>query len=63
MLKKIQQKIKKEIERSLKMAIVRVHHPKLTKEERERREQKIREALVEFYRTVEKEKRKCASKL
>ncbi len=45
------------------MAIVRVHHPKLTKEERERREQKIREALVEFYRTVEKEKRKCASKL
>lgn len=29
--------------------IIRVHHPKLTKEERKAREDEIRKALVEFY--------------
>ena len=30
--------------------IVRVHHPILTPEEREKREEEIKKALVEFYK-------------
>lgn len=40
------------------MPIVRVHHPTLTEEERKIRIEKIKEALVEFYKEVYKEKNK-----
>ena len=36
------------------MAIVRVHHPKLTKEEREARVEEIKKALIEFYKECNK---------
>lgn len=36
---------------------VRIHHPDLTAEEREKRVEKIKEALVCFYKEVEKEKK------
>ena len=39
------------------MAIVRVHHPNLTQEEQERREEQIKKSLVEFYKQVTKEKK------
>ena len=32
------------------MAIVRVHHPELTDEERELRVEEIKKALIEFYK-------------
>lgn len=38
--------------------VVRVHHPKLTKEEKEKRIQAIQEALIEFYKET-KEKKAC----
>lgn len=38
------------------MAIVRVHHPNLTKEERAKREEEIIKALIEFYKQSTKEK-------
>lgn len=34
--------------------VVRVHHPKLTKEERKAREEEIKKALVEFYKECNK---------
>ena len=34
--------------------VIRVHHPKLTKEERKIREEKIKKALVEFYKETHK---------
>ena len=34
------------------MAIVRVHHPKLTPSERAAREEEIKRALVQFYKEV-----------
>lgn len=37
-------------------ATVRVHHPKLTKEEKEIREENIKKALIEFYKETTKEK-------
>lgn len=39
--------------------VVRVHHPNLTKEERKNREEKIKIALIEFYKETLKEKKKC----
>lgn len=38
---------------------VRIHHPKLTEEERKIQEEKIIKALIEFYKEVKKEKEKC----
>lgn len=40
------------------MAIVRVHHPDLTDEEREKREEQIKKALIEFYRETHMEEEK-----
>lgn len=34
---------------------VRVHHPKLTKEEREQRVENIKKALIVFYKETNKE--------
>lgn len=34
--------------------VVRVHHPKLTKEERKEREEEIKKALIEFYKECHK---------
>ena len=39
------------------LAIVRVHHPKLTKEEYEKRIKEIKVALIQFYKDVNKEKK------
>lgn len=39
------------------MAIVRVHHPDLTEEERKKREEQIKEALIEFYKETHKEEK------
>lgn len=39
------------------MAIVRVHRPNLTKEERAKREEDVRKALIEFYKETTKEKK------
>ena len=36
--------------------IVRVHHPVLTEEERKEREEKIKKALIEFYKECNKGK-------
>ena len=36
------------------MAVVRVHHPTLSKEERAAREEKIKKALIEFYKECNK---------
>ena len=41
--------------------IVRVYKPILTEEERERRTEEIKKALVEFYIAVEREKRNNAN--
>lgn len=38
--------------------VVRIHHPNLTKEERKNREEEIIKALIEYYKTVIKEKNK-----
>lgn len=38
------------------MAIVRVHHPDLTKEEKKLRVEEIKKALVEFYKECNKGK-------
>ena len=38
------------------MAIVRVHHPDLTEEERKIRVEEIKKALVEFYKECNKGK-------
>ena len=38
--------------------VVRIHHPNLTKEERKNREEEIIKALIEYYKTVTKEKNK-----
>lgn len=35
--------------------IVRVHHPNITEEERKKREEEIKKALVEFYKATHKE--------
>lgn len=40
--------------------IVRVHHPNITEEERQARIEKIKEALVEFYK--ECHKKECSKK-
>ena len=40
-----------------KLAIVRVHHPKLTKEEYEKRTNEIKKALIQFYKETTKEKK------
>ena len=37
------------------MAIVRIHHPELTEEERAKRVEEIKKALVEFYKECYKE--------
>ena len=37
------------------MAIVRIHHPELTEEERNLRVEEIKKALVEFYKETHKE--------
>ena len=37
--------------------IVRIHHPNLTKEERKIQEEKIKKALIEFYKETKKEKK------
>ena len=37
--------------------VVRIHRPNLTKEERKIREEQIKQALNEFYKTVLKEKK------
>lgn len=34
--------------------VVRVHHPKLSKEEREKRVEAIKKALIEFYKECNK---------
>ena len=34
--------------------VVRVHHPKLTKEEREKRVEEIKKALIQFYKECHK---------
>lgn len=34
--------------------IVRVHHPELTKEEREKRVEEVKKALIEFYKECHK---------
>lgn len=39
------------------MAVVRVHRPELTEEERKIREEKIKKALVEFYKATHKEEK------
>lgn len=36
------------------MAVVRVHHPNLTDEERKKREEQIKKALIEFYKETHK---------
>lgn len=36
------------------MAIVRVHRPNLTEEERKKREEQILKALIEFYKETHK---------
>jgi hypothetical protein len=41
------------------MAIVRVHRPNLTKEEKAKREEAVRKALIEFYKESMKEKKQC----
>ena len=41
------------------MAKVTVNHPNLTPEERKIQEEKIKKALIEFYKAVKKEKEKC----
>ena len=38
---------------------VRIHHPNLTKEERKIREEQIKKALIEFYKSTTKEKKEC----
>ena len=44
------------------MAIVRVHHPNLTKEERAKREEDIKKALIEFYKESTKERKQWGMK-
>lgn len=34
--------------------VVRVHHPNLTSEERKKREEQIKNALIEFYKETHK---------
>lgn len=38
--------------------IVRIHRPNLTEEERKIREEKVKKALIEFYKETHKEKSK-----
>ena len=38
--------------------IVRIHRPILTDEERKKREEEVKKALIELYKEVYKEKRK-----
>ena len=37
--------------------VVRIHRPNLTKEERKIQEEKIKKALIEFYKETKKEKK------
>jgi hypothetical protein len=38
--------------------VVRVHHPNLTEEERAKREEAIKKALIEFYKETHKGEKK-----
>lgn len=40
------------------MAIVRIHRPNLTEEERKIREEQVKKALIEFYKETHKECKK-----
>lgn len=45
------------------MGIVRIHHPILTADEKEKRMKKIKEATIVFFQEVEREKKSASKQL